>query len=132
MSSALIVVLFLSAQPATGCAATVESCSEHRLCKLKADAHYYKRLYYGHYDRHPFDYRFQFDYPWQAGPSQEQWPIVPLPAADIGAWENIEFEAQRPGPSRRVSIAARPSTPVAEPAAGRTSLKLHHTPALLQ
>jgi hypothetical protein len=79
---------------------------------------YHKRLYYGHFDRHPFDYRFQFDYPWHAGPSQPHWPI---PRTPIGPWHDVEFQAQRTS-SPRVTIAAKPVT--VKPDTNRTILKL--------
>jgi hypothetical protein len=127
MSSAFVAILLLAAQPSTGCCASVDHGQGKMglFAGVKRQVGYHKRLYYGHFDRHPFDYRFQFDVPWQAGPSQAHWPIAPLPAAAIGPWQAGEFEAPRTStPSPRVSIASEPAWTAEKPAANRTTLKL--------
>ena len=124
MSTALVAIVLLAAHPSGDCCASIERRFGRvsRLGCLPAALGYHKRLYYGHFDRHPFDYRFQFDYPWHAGPSQSNWPIPPLPARpDHGTtWS---FRRQRPS-SPRVTIATKTAAPRPEAPAGRTSLKL--------
>src|SRR5688572_6966447 len=124
MSTALVVIVLLAAHPSGDCCATVEHGSDEFCVSDACRRHigYHKRLYYGHFDRHPFDYRFQFDYPWHAGPSQSNWPIPPLPPV-TGPWHDVEFQAQRPS-SPRVTIATKTAAPRSEVPASRTSLKL--------
>ncbi len=98
MSTALVTILLMAANPSSGCGAGIDAppeSSSHGEGWL-SHLHYHKRLYRGHYDRHPFDYRFQFDYPWHAGPSQANWPIAPLPAVD-STW--YEFHAAKTRPA---------------------------------
>lgn len=127
MSTALVAILLLAAQPSGGCCTSIgEAPGGFRVGDtLQRHVGYHQRLYYGHYDRHPFDYRFQFDYPWQAGPSQADWPIRPLPP-QVGAWHDVEFHAQRPA-SPRVTIAKKTAAPARPTAANRTTLKLLRT-----
>jgi hypothetical protein len=123
MSTALLSILLLSAHPSSGCCSGVESSQSLHGLREKWDCHagYYKRLYYGHFDRHPFDYRFQFDYPWHAGPSQPHWPIPPLSAAELAPWEEtVPWTGQRASP--RVSIAPGEPRADVKPTASRASL----------
>lgn len=118
MFSALAVLLLVSVNPPESCCASAQEPSGDRLChKYMWEAQYYKRVYYGHYDRQPFDYRFQFDYPSAAGPSQAYWPIPPLAAGGAAPWNEVDYEARH---CPRVNIAARP----AESSSLGTSLKL--------
>ena len=113
MLPAIALLLVVSAHPSEGCCASISSWSETATAesenpcwyKCKRECDYYNRVYYGHYDRQPFDYRFQFDYPSAAGPSQAYWPIPPLAPGSVAAWNEIEQQARR---SPRVNIAARP------------------------
>jgi hypothetical protein len=100
--STLLITLLLAANPSGGCCTVEQRDTLCGTCHLHA--FYYKRLYYGHYDRHPFDYRFQFDYPWHAGPSQPRWPIPPLPAAPAELWQD-EFPTAEPS----AILSARPA-----------------------
>ena len=105
MSAAVLYCLLFAGSPSSGCADRV-SASEpcDGLCgKLQRHVDYHRRLYYGHYDRHPFDYRFQFDYPWCAGPSQPHWPIAP-PGPVYPAGPEVEYEGRRPDKSPRTAV----------------------------
>lgn len=101
-------------------ACEVQEPAEHRLCqKFTREWKYYKRAYYGHYDRQPYDYRFQFDYASAAGPSRSYWPIPPLAPGAAACWNEAEYQASR---SPRVTIAAGRSSDAR--AAAATSWKL--------
>jgi hypothetical protein len=108
MSAALVTILLMAANPSCGCGAAIDAGEERHSHHdgWLSHLHYYKRLYRGYYDRHPFDYRFQFDYPWHAGPSQANWPIPPLPAVDSTPW--YEFQADKTKPAMpRTSVTIR-------------------------
>ena len=123
MNGAILTLVLLAANPTSGCcvstgATACEVASGGTVAgKLHRHAHYYKRMYYGHFDRHPFDYRFQFDYPWHAGPSQAQWPIPPQPAGAL--YPHSLGAAQSP----RVSLIRQAEGP-SETSKVHTSLKL--------
>lgn len=125
MLPALAVLLALSVDPTCGCCtaaseAMAQEPTEHKFCqKFTREWKYYKRVYYGHYDRQPFDYRFQFDYISAAGPSRSYWPIPPLASGGAACFNEVEYEARR---SPRVTIAAGGSSDAR--AAAATSLKL--------
>ena len=113
MLPAVVLLLAVSANPPDGCCDSIDSWSEAAAArenpcwyKIKRECDYFRRVYYGHYDRQPFDYRFQFDYPSAAGPSRAYWPIPPLSPGDSGCWNEVEDEAKQ---SPRVSIATRPA-----------------------
>lgn len=87
---------------------------------------YHRRVYYGHYQRPPYDYRTVFDHPWNDGPSRLHWPIQPPtvsypppllsepgPVRIVPSADPVDWAAQASTPRRDIHYGDAPSSQAA-------------------
>ena len=86
---------------------------------------YHRRVYYGHYQRPPYDYRTDFDHPWNDGPSRLHWAIQPPkvcypppmlsepgPVRIVPSAEPVDWAAQASTPRHDIRFGAAQSPQV--------------------
>jgi hypothetical protein len=78
MSTVLLCYLLITGSPGHGYSYCDAIDNEPQTLGIGRHLEYHRRLYYGYYQRQPYDYRRQFDYTWQTGSAQLSWPIPPL------------------------------------------------------